>query len=147
MVGSLSSWRSISAFWTKHGLAFVIESAILELTFQKPLSVLAREKDCTSNAIDSVHFVIKNAYIQHQSVIPSEKLWKEMVNLSEASTDLKKSDMILPSWAVQQRVYYDSIPAPSGSISVLNHIILGFIHIASVKIVEIKVFCNFINRI
>ena len=101
---------------------FVIESAILELAFQKPLSVLAREKDCTSNAIDSAHFVIKNAYIQHQSVIPSEKLWKGMVNLSEASTDLKKSDMILPSWPVQQRVHYDSIPAPSGSSSVLNHI-------------------------
>ena len=68
---------------------FVIESAILELPFLKPLSVLAREKDCTSTAIDSAHFVIKNAYIQHQSVIPSEKLWKGMVNLSEASTDLK----------------------------------------------------------
>ena len=101
---------------------FVIESAILELTFLKPLSVLAREKDCTSNAIDSVHFMIKNVYIQHQSVIPSEKLWKGMVNLSEASTDLKKSDMILPSWPVQQRVHYDSIPATAGSSSLLNHI-------------------------
>ena len=101
---------------------FVIESAILELTFLKPLSVLAREKDCTSTAIDSAHFVIKNTYIQHQSVIPSEKLWKGLVNLSEASTDLKKSDMILPSWPVQQRVHYDSIPASSGSSSVLNHI-------------------------
>ena len=55
---------------------FVIESAILELTFQKPLSVLAKEKDCVSTSIDSAHFVIKNVYIQHQSVIPSEKLWK-----------------------------------------------------------------------
>ena len=30
--------------------------------------------------------------------------------------------MILPSWPVQQRVHYDSIPASSGSSSVLNHI-------------------------
>ena len=101
---------------------FVIENAILELTFQKPLSVLAREKDCTEAGIDSAHFVIKNVYIQHQSVIPSDKLWKGMVNLSEVSTDMKKSDMILPSWPVQQRVYFDPIAIPSGSSSVLNHI-------------------------
>ena len=38
---------------------FVIESAIIELTFHKPLTVLAREKDCTEKAIDTAHFVIK----------------------------------------------------------------------------------------
>ena len=38
---------------------FVIESAVLELTFLKPLSVLAREKGCEATSIDSTHFVIK----------------------------------------------------------------------------------------
>ena len=101
---------------------FVIENAILELTFQKPTTVLAKEKDVTQAGIDSAHFVIKNAYLQHQSIHPSEALWKGLVNLSEASTDTKKSDMILPSWPVQQRVYFDSTSIPSGSSSILNHI-------------------------
>ena len=101
---------------------FVIENAILDVTFQKPTAVLAREKDVTGAGIDSAHFVIKNAYIQHQSILPSEKLWKGMVNLSEVSTDVKKSDMVLPSWPVQQRVYFDSTSIPSGASSVLNHI-------------------------
>ena len=101
---------------------FVIENAILELTFQKPTAVLAREKDVTQAGIDSAHFMIKNVYIQHQSVLPSEAVWKGLVNLSEASTDTKKSEMILPSWPVQQRVYFDSTSIASGSSSVLNHV-------------------------
>lgn len=99
---------------------FVIENAVLELTFQKTLSVLAREKECTSTGIDTAHFVIKSLNIQHQSILPSEKLWEGMVNLSEASTDAKK--MGLPTWPVQQRVYFDPKSIPKDQSSVLNHI-------------------------
>ena len=101
---------------------FVIESAIIELTFHKPLTVLAREKDCTEKAIDTAHFVIKNVYIQHQSVLPSEKVWKNLVSLSDISTDLKKDEKVLPSWLVKQRVCFDPVVIPSGVSSALNHI-------------------------
>jgi hypothetical protein len=101
---------------------FVIESAILEIAFHKPVTILAREAGCTMNAIDTAHFVIKNVYIQHQSVLPSEKLWKGLVSLSDVSTDLKKSEMILPSWLVKEKVCFDPVTIPSGSSSILNHI-------------------------
>ena len=98
---------------------FVIESAILELAFHKPVTMLAREAGCTMNGIDTAHFVIKNVYIQHQSVLPSEKLWKGLVSLSDVSTDQKmaKSEMILPSWLVKQKVCFDPVTIPLGSSS------------------------------
>ena len=101
---------------------FVIESAIIELTFHKPLAILAREKSCTEKAIDTAHFVIKNAYIQHQSVLPSEKVWKNLVSLSDISTDLKKDEKVLPSWFVKQKVCFDPVVIPSGVSSSLNHV-------------------------
>lgn len=101
---------------------FVIESAILELAFQRPLAVLARENGCKVSTIDSVHFMIKNVYIQHQSVVPSEKLWTGLVKLSEVSSENKDKTLILPSWPVQQKIHFDSVSIPKGSSSIMSHI-------------------------
>ena len=110
--GFLVKFELDSGFLNKTRLTrFVIESAIVELTFHKPLTVLAREAACTKKAIDSV---------------PSKKVWKNLVNLSDVSTDLKKDDEVLPSWLVIQKVCFDPIVIPRGVSSTLNQMISFF---------------------
>ena len=55
-------------------------------------------------------------------MLPSEKVWKNLVSLSDISTDLKKEGKVLPSWLVKQRVCFDPVSILTGTSSALHHI-------------------------